>query len=78
MLLSKEVFLPEGVVCVEEMVALITIVAMHAVRVDHEVELLAGAVEGIQELERILVVDVVVSGAVGQLQHYWGRRLPRR
>ena len=78
MLLSKEVFLPEGVVCVEEVVALITIVAMHAVRVDHEVELLAGTMEDIQKLEGILMMDVVVSGAVSQLQHYWFNRLPRR
>ena len=69
---------PELVVGFEEVRALVAMVAMHAVRIDHEVELLAGAVEGIQKLESVLVVDVVVSGAVGQLQHDWFNRLPRR
>ena len=78
MLLTEEVLLPEGVVGFEEVVSLVAIVAMHAVRVDHEVELLAFAVEGIKELEGVLVMDVVVTGAVGQFQHDWLNRLPRR
>ena len=62
----------------EEGVALIAIVAMHAIWVDHEVELLAFAVEGIKELESVLVMDVVVTGAMGKFQHDWLNRLPRR
>ena len=62
----------------EEVVALVAIVAVHAVRVDHEVELLAFTVEDIQELEGVLVMDVVVTGTVGQFKHDWLNRLPRR
>ena len=62
----------------EEVVALVAVIAVHAVRVDHEVELLAFAVEDITELEGVLVMDVVVTGAVGQFQHDWLNRLPRR
>ena len=69
---------PELVVGFEEVVALVAIVAVHAVWIDHEVELLAFAVEGIQKLKGVLVVNVVVTGAVGQLQHDWFNRLPRR
>ena len=76
--LSAEVFEPEFVVGILEMIALIAVIAVHAVRIDHEVELLAGTMEDIQKLEGILMMDVVVSGAVGQFQHDWLNRLPRR
>ena len=69
-LLTKEVLLPEFVVGVSEVCALVALVAMHTVRIDHEVELLAGTMEGIQELESVLMVNVVISGSVGKLQHH--------
>lgn len=56
---------PEGVVGVLEMGALIAAVAVHSVWVDHKVEAFAVAVEGVQELEGVLVMDVVIAGAVG-------------
>ena len=62
----------------EEVVALVAVIAVHAVRVDHEVELLAFAVKGIQKLESILMVDIVLTGTVSQFQHDWLNRLPRR
>lgn len=65
---------PEGVVCVLEVGALVAAVAVHSVWVDHKVEAFAVAVEGVQELEGVLVVDVVVAGAVGQFEHYWNDR----
>lgn len=40
-LLPCKVFQPEGLVGFEEVVALVAVVAMHAVGVDHEVEFLA-------------------------------------
>ena len=46
------------------MVALVAVVAVHAVGVDHEVEVLSRLVQGIQKLEGVLVVDVVVAGRV--------------
>ena len=61
---------PELVVGLEEVVALVAVIAVHAVRVDHEVELLAFAVKGIQKLESVLVVNVVVTGTVSQFQHH--------
>ena len=60
---------PESVVSFEEVVALVAVVAVHAVRVDHEVELLAFTVEGIQELEGVLVVDIIISCTMGQFEH---------
>ena len=70
MLPRLQVFQPEGAVGFLEVVALIAVVAVHAVGVDHEVEVLSRLVQGIQELEGVLVVDVVVTGAVSQFQHY--------
>ena len=64
-LLVFQVLEPEGVVGVLEVGALVAAVAVHAVWVDHEVKAFAVAVEGVQELEGVLVVDVVVAGAVG-------------
>ena len=50
----------------QEMIALIAVVSMHSIRIDHEVELLALLMHDIQKLEGVLMVDVVVSGAVSQ------------
>ena len=55
---------PEFAVGVQEVGALVAAVAVHSVWVDHEVEAFAVAVEGVQELEGVLVVDVVVAGRV--------------
>ena len=68
-LLVFQVVEPEGVVGVLEVGALVAAVAVHAVWVDHEVEAFAVAMEGIQEQEGVLMVDVVVAGAVGQFEH---------
>ena len=64
-----KVFQPEGVVGLKEVVALIAAVTMHAVRVDHELEFLTCAMKGIQELECILVMNIVIACAMGQFQH---------
>ena len=63
-LLVFQVVEPEGVVGVLEVRALVAAVAVHAVRVDHEVEAFAVAVEGVYEQKGVLVVDVVVAGRV--------------
>ena len=60
-----QVLKPKGVVGVLEVGALVAAVAVHSVWVDHKVEAFAVAVEGVQELEGVLVMDVVVAGAVG-------------
>ena len=52
-----------------EVFALVAVVAVHAVGVDHEVEVLAGFVKGVEELEGILMVNVVVTGAVSEFEH---------
>ena len=49
-LLRFEVFEPEFVVGVLEVIALISTVAVHSVRIDHKVELLAFLVESIKKL----------------------------
>lgn len=66
---THKILEPELPVGLEEMGALISIIAVHTVRVDHEIELLSFPVEGIEELKGILVVDIVVAGAVGQFEH---------
>ena len=55
-LLRLEVFKPEFVVSVLKMGTLISAIAMHTVRIDHEVELLSGLVKGIKKLESILMM----------------------
>ena len=60
---------PEGAVFGKEVGSLVAAVAVHAVRVDHEIETLSGLLEGVNELEGILEMDVVVTGAVGEFQH---------
>ena len=76
--LPAEVFEPEFVVGILEMITLIAVIAVHSVWVDHKIELLAGSVHCIKELEGILMVDIVITGAVCKLQHYRLDRLPRR
>lgn len=49
--------------------ALIAAVAVHAVGIDHKVEVGADAMEGVDKLQGVLVVDVIVSGAVSDLEH---------
>lgn len=60
---------PEVVVCFEEMFSLVAAIAVHAVRVDHEFELLALPVKFVDELERALEMYVVVTGSVSDFQH---------
>ena len=54
--LSFQVLKPELIVGILEVSALVTVVAVHAVRIDHEVELLSGFVHGIKKLESILMM----------------------
>lgn len=51
------------------MLALIATISVHAVRVYHEVEFLAFTMECIKELKSILMMNIVVSCAMGNLQH---------
>ena len=53
------------------MSALVASVAVHSVMVDHEFELLAMAMEFVNEPERVLEMDIVVARAVGKLEHDW-------
>ena len=68
-LLPFQVMQPEGAVLGKEVSSLVAAIAVHSVRVDHEIETLAGFLEGIDELEGVLEMDVVISGAVGEFQH---------
>ena len=52
------------------MVALVAAVAVHPVRVDHQFELGAGLLQGIGKHQGVLEMDIVVTGAVSQLQHH--------
>ena len=68
-LLREEMTEPEFAVGILEVGALVATVAVHSVRVDHEVELFACFLEGVDEEEGVLVVYVVVTCAVGDFQH---------
>ena len=52
------------------MLLLRALVSVHTVRIDHEIKLLSCLLQGIDKLEGILEMHIVVSGAVGQLQHH--------
>ena len=54
---------------IEEVLALVAVVAVHAVRIYHEVKLLALLMHHVKKLESVLMVDVVVACTVSQLQH---------
>ena len=69
---------PELMVGIKEVVSLITTITVHSVRIDHEVELLAFLVEGVEKLEGVLMVHIVVSCTVSEFEHYRFDRLPRR
>lgn len=69
---------PELVVGVEEVVALVAVIAMHAVWVDHEVKLLTLFMHHIKKLKGVLMMYIVVAGAVSELEHHRFDRLPRR
>ena len=53
-----------------EVASLVAVISMHSVRVYHEIELLAFLVQRIQQLQGVLMVDIVISGAMCNLQHY--------
>ena len=69
---------PEFAVGVQEVGALVAAVAVHSVWVDHEVELFASFLEGVDQKEGVLVVYIVVACTVRDLQHHrihcWSRR----
>ena len=49
--------------------SLIASVTMHSVRIDHEIELLALTMKLIQQLNGILMVNIIITGTMSQLQH---------
>ena len=69
-MLIQQILLPEGLVGGLEVSALIAPVAVHAVGVDHQLEGRTLLLQHINELQRVLEVDVVVPGTVGYLQHH--------
>ena len=77
-LLRQKVTEPEFAVGVLEVGALVATIAVHSVRIDHEVELLSFLLESINQEKSVLMVHVVVSCSVSDLQHYrihcWSRR----
>ena len=66
----EEVFEPELTVGSIGVGALVAVIAVHTVRIDHEVELLASLVHRVNKLEGILVVDIVVTGTMSKFEHH--------
>ena len=56
-------------VVLEGMGALVAAVAVEAVGVEHQFEVLAGFLEGVNQEQSVLIVDIVVTGAVGEAEH---------
>lgn len=56
-------------VVLEGVGALVAAVAVETVGVNHQFEMFACFLEGIDEDEGVLEVDVVVTGAVGEAEH---------
>ena len=54
---------------IEKMAALITMIAMHTVRVDHKVKLLTLLVQCIQKQKSILMMHIVITCTMSQLEH---------
>ena len=67
---AKEVAEPELAVRVEEVFSLIASVAMHTVRIYHEIEFLAGFLEGINQQKSILMMYIVITCSVSDLEHH--------
>ena len=63
---------------IEEVLALVAVVAVHAVRINHEVKLLALLMHHVKKLESVLMVDVVVACSMSEFEHHRLRRLSRR
>ena len=61
---AKKVAEPELAVRVEEVFSLIASIAMHTVRIYHEIEFLAGFLEGINQQKSILMMYIVITGSV--------------
>ena len=66
---AKKVAEPELAVRVEEVFSLIASIAMHTVRIDHEIEFLAGFLEGINQQKSILMMNIIITGSVRDLEH---------
>lgn len=49
---------------------MVAAVAVHAVRINHQLEFLAGFLEGVHQLEGALEMDIVITCAVGNLEHH--------
>ena len=52
------------------MAALVVVIAMHSVRIDHQFELLLSLMQFIDKEKGVLMMNIVVSGAMSQLQHH--------
>ena len=52
-----------------EVIALIAGVAVHTVWVDHEIEVLAGTMHCVEELESVLMMNIIVTRSMSQLEH---------
>lgn len=69
-LLAQEILSPESPVSLQRVLALIPTVSVHTVRVDHELEVLSILMKSIDELEYILIMNIVITSAMSNLQHH--------
>ena len=57
------------------MLSLLAAVSVHSVRIYHQIELTAGLLKGVHQLEGVLEVNVVVTRAVGQFKMHAVRQI---
>ena len=52
------------------MAALVVVIAVHSVRIYHQFELLLSLMKFVDKKQGVLMMHIIVSGAMSQLQHH--------
>ena len=68
--LLKQILEPEFTVSISEMRSHVSAIAVHSVRIDHEVKLLSILMQFVDKLQTVLVMYIVITGTVSDLQHH--------
>ena len=67
---AEKISEPELAVRVEEVFSLIASIAMHTVRIYHEIEFLAGFLKSIDQQKSILMMYIIITCSMGDLEHH--------
>ena len=75
---AQQISAPEGLIGVTEMIALVATITMHTVRIYHEIKFLSGSLESIHQKKSILMMYIIITSTMRDLQHYRLYRCPIR